>query len=100
VAVDVELSRAVTVSVTAPGYPRSAELVAAFGAAAAAELTVRVERLVGEMFGLPQPWLEQAEPMELSEVGSVIGAAMSARHPELSREAVSSLANYYSYCWK
>jgi hypothetical protein len=104
VAVDVELSRAVTVYVTTRphGFPHqdAAAPAAEFGAESAAALKVRVDALIGEMFAATPPWLETGEPVMLedSDIYRAVMSTVGLRHPELSPEAVAALANYYTYC--
>lgn len=99
--VDGELSRAVAVYVTTRphGFPHQdpEALAEAFGPEAE-DLKRRIDGLIGEMFTAPPPWLGRSEPMQLDELFRVVGASVGERHPELSPEAVTALANYYTYC--
>jgi hypothetical protein len=84
------------------GFPHrdEAALAATFGAEAAAILKSRVDALLGELFGMPPPWLGRTEPMELIDLFRAAEAAVETQHPELDPEAVAALANYYTYCNK
>lgn len=62
----------------------------------AAELVAETVAIVQESLGVPVDW----SSLSLGDAGRAVAAEMSARHPELSTEALDALAWNFTFAWR
>jgi hypothetical protein len=77
----------------APDRTRAA-LTPAFNSDDVDELAPRIDALVDEIFAIPVDWSGN----DLAAATRAVQAKFQLHHPEITDDAATALANYWSYC--
>ena len=92
-----DLNRALIVFAKHPyGVPdrTRAALAPAFNSDDVDELVPCIDALVDEIFAIPVDWSSN----DLAAATHAVQAEFQLRHPEITDDAATALANYWSYC--